>query len=267
MARMKKTFFASTVACASLFGSAADAAPSFVDRRQTLAPLHFAFDGALGIGHYDTGLPTDAASGTGPGLNLELGVGIVHHLELGFREGIRFGTEGKTARAAGYARLYDWKSFDTGGQALTNPEALVRGQLIDLEVVELSLEGRLVLPFATNTRVGTMFGVPLSFHLGRIVRLDTGGYVHIVFDSQTSNAIVLPLDLWFQVTDRFWLGPRAGFVLDNPGSDTHIPLGMGLGYQFASWGDFKAGFLFPAVDRPQGGSNFGVGAGVQLRIE
>lgn len=245
-------------------GAAADAAPPYVDRRQTLAPLNFAFDLGLGVGHYDYGR---GLAGTGPGGQFELGIGIIRHLELGFRQGARFGAEARAAGADTYARLYDWKTFDNGVSTFTNPEARIRGQLVDLEVVELSLEGRLVLPFARNTDVGTMFGVPLTFHLGRIARLDTGGYVQLVFNSATANAIVVPIDVWFQLTDHFWLGPQSGFVLANPGSNTRIPLGMGLGYQFASFGDFKAGFMFPAVDDQNGSSNFGVGAGVQLRIE
>lgn len=244
------------------------AAPDYVDRRQTLPPVTFAFDLGLGVGHYDRGSVFGAGrDGTGAGTNLELSIGIIRHLELGFRHGIRFGDEGRIAGADRYGRLYDWKTFATGDRPFTNPEARIRGQLVDLEVVELSLEGRLVLPFVPTTRVGAMFGVPLSFHLGRIARIDTGGYVAVQFYDRTPNSLILPIDVWFQLTHRFWLGPQTGVVLDNPGSNTRVPLGMGLGYQFASWGDFKAGFLFPAIDRGEGTSNFGLGAGVQLRIE
>lgn len=265
---MKIAAFATSLAAlaALTFAPAmAWAAPDWVDRRQTLTPVSFAFDLGLGVGHYDGGRPF---VGTGAGTNLELSIGIIRHLELGFRQGIRFGDEGRLASADRYGRLYDWKTFDTGGSVFTNPEARVRGQLVDLEIIELSLEGRLVLPFVPQTRVGAMFGVPLSFHLGRIARIDTGGYVAVVFaDGRVPNGLIVPIDVWFQVTNKFWLGPQTGVVLDNPGNDTRIPLGMGLGYQFASFGDFKAGFMFPAVDRTGGGSNFGFGAGVQLRIE
>ena len=260
---MRFAAFAVGLAAITLASASALAAPPYVDRRQTLPPVNFAFDMALGVGHYDYGRPT----GTGPGLNLELGVGIIRHLELGFRHGVRFGNEGRFAAADHYARLYDWKTFETGGSTFTNPEARIRGQLVDLDVVELSLEGRVVLPFATGTDFGLMFGVPLSFHLGSIVRLDTGGYIQLVTRDGTPNAIILPFDAWFQITERFWMGPRVGFVLRNPGGATDIPVGFGLGYQFARFGDFKAGMLFPAVDDPRGGSNWGVGAGVQLRIE
>jgi hypothetical protein len=264
---MKKFILSAVAAAAVTFISATvAAAPPYVDRRQTLPPVNFAFDMGLGIGHYDYG-GRFGNDGTGAGLNFELGVGIIRHLELGFRQGVRFGNEGRLGFADFYGRLYDWKTFDTGGATATNPEALIRGELVDTQIVELSLEGRVVFPFVRNTDLGMMFGVPLAFHLGQIVRLDTGGYVQVLFADGTPNALILPFDAWFQVSDRFWLGPRAGVVVRNPGGNADIPLGFGLGYQFARFGDFKAGFLFPAVDDRRGSANWGIGAGVQLRIE
>ena len=59
---------------ALVFGaSSASAAPPYVERRQTLPPVNFAFDLALGIGHYEYNRFNDAV---GTGANFELGVGI-----------------------------------------------------------------------------------------------------------------------------------------------------------------------------------------------
>ena len=260
-----KKLTSATVVAASLFLAArADAAPEFVERRLTLPTHDWAFDLGLGIGHYDFG---PNVRGAGAGLNVEGAVSVIHHLELGFRDGLRFGPDGVLGRGDQYGRLFDRETFGTRADTVSNPELRVRGQLVDLKVIELALEGRAYLPFERFTRFGMLFGVPLAFHLGAIVKLETGVYVPVIFDSPTESALSAPFNAWFQVSSKVWLGPMTGFRIDNPGARRargDFSAGFGLGYQIASFLDFKTQFLVPAVGNPD---NFGVGAGVQIRIE
>jgi hypothetical protein len=261
-----KKLTAATIVAASLFlGTPAEAAPPYVERRLTLPTHDWAFDLGLGIGHYDLG---NNVTGAGAGLNFEGAVSVVHHLELGFRSGLRFGDDGLRARGPAYARLYDRESFGTGNDLFTNPEIRVRGELVDLEIIELALEARTNVPIAMNTRFGVLFGVPLAFHLGSVVKLDTGVYVPVVFNNPTNSAVSVPFNAWFQVSSKVWLGPMTAIRIDNPGttqrSNTSLLAGFGLGYQITSFLDFKTQFLVPDVNNS---GNFGVGAGIQIRIE
>jgi hypothetical protein len=237
------------------------AAPPWVDRGLTLPRHDWSFDLGLGIGH--TG-PPDL---TGAGLNFDFAVGIVRHLELGFRSGARFGADGEATRADQYGRLFDRQTFGTGGDALANPEARVRGELIGGDVFELALEGRVVLPFERGTHFATEFGVPMALHLGRAARLDFGPYVPVVFGNPAQADVSVPFDLWIQATHALWLGPMTGFYIHGRNGGTDVSLGFGLGYSFTSYFDLKTMLLFPAINRAEGARTFGAGVGFEVRIE
>jgi hypothetical protein len=144
-----------------------------------------------------------------------------------------------------------------------------RGALVRDEVVELALEGRVVLPFADGSVAGLLLGVPMAFHLGQRVRLDTGVYVPMVFyHDDTEAGLHLPLDLWIQATRRFWIGPMTGLAFDQLGDrrgTTSLSLGLGLGYEISHALDFKAMFLFPDLNDES--RDFGAGVGLEVRIE
>lgn len=257
---------------ALLFSRTASAAEPWVERRLTLPKHDWAFDFALGIGHrqtpFLTPFGTNTRSVTGPGLNLELKVSVIEHLELGFRTGARFGDDAIFASADYYGRMYDRQSFALGNGTMANPEARIRGELVDLEVFELALEGRVVLPFDPRSRAGILFGVPLAIHIGSIVRLDTGVYIPVVFNDPTVAAFSLPFDAWFQVSNKVWLGPMTGVrVGTNSGAPTDVSIGFGLGYQIASFVDLKTMVLVPDINHSPAFREVGAGIGVQLRIE
>ncbi|MDP9152295.1 MAG: hypothetical protein M3O36_20410 [Myxococcota bacterium] len=242
------------------------AAPPWVDRHLTLPAGDWAFDFGLGVGH-----AAGDADVTAAGLNAELAVGLTSRLELGVRTGARFGAAAERAvRSDRYGRFFDRQTFGTGNEILANPEVRVRGALVRGEAVELALEGRLVAPFEVGTRAGAMFGMPLAFHLGDRVRLDTGIYVPVVFtDPDAYVELRLPLDVWIQASPRVWVGPMTGVVIVQPGktvSGADLSLGVGMGFQVTHAVDFKAMVLFPSVNR-NGGRDFGVGAGVEFRVE
>jgi hypothetical protein len=244
--------------------SPAAAAPPYVDRGVVLPRHDWAFDFGLGIGHryFD---PNYAP--TGVGLNIEGAVAVTRRIELGFRQGIRFGNDGQNVQADRYGRLFDRQTYGTYGDTFANPEFRIRGALIQGDVVELGLEGRATIPIETGSRFGSEFGMPVMFHIGRIVRLDTGIWVPVVFHDPARVYFSAPLDVWIQATNRFWIGPMTGLVYDNRNDVTDLSLGVGLGYSITHYLDFKAMFLFPGINHTEGGRNFGTGAGIQIRIE
>jgi len=256
------------VAALQLWARAGQAAPPWVDRPLTLPSGDWTFDLGLGVGHVPD--PGNNGGDVGLGVNAEMGVGLTSHVELGLRTGLRFGDDvDRGINADAYGRLFDRQTFDAGGDVLANPELRVRGALVREHVVELALEGRLVLPFADGTAAGMMFGVPMAFHLGSAVRLDLGAYLPVVFfRDDTVVALRIPLDLWIQVGPRLWLGPMTGVAFDRLGDNngsTSVSLGFGLGYEIARFVDLKTMFLFPAINDES--RIFGAGVGLQFRIE
>jgi hypothetical protein len=236
------------------------AAPPWVDRGLTLPRGDWAFDLGLGIGHIPNNL--------GPGFNFEVAAGLTHALQLGVRTGLRFTGEARAADADAYGRPFDTETYGQGNGAVANPEILLRGGLIDGRVVEFGLEGRVYVPFQTG--FGLMVGLPLAFHLGRSARIDTGVYVPVLFYEPTRTAVSFPFHLWFQITDRLWLGPLSGFRFNNPGRDLDVPLGFGLGYSVTRQFDFKTWLLFRDVTERRGDGeipDWGLGAGIEVRIE
>ncbi len=262
-------------ACVLSSAPSARAAPPWVERHLTLPAADWAFDFGLGIGH--TSGPPDV---TGVGVNAEMAVGLTSFVELGVRTGLRVGDPGERAvHGDEYGRLFDWQYFDGADGVIANPEVRVRGALVREEVFELALEGRLIVPVEGNN-AGALFGVPMMFHLGHRVRLDTGAYIPVVFGSggppgapdhvSTTVGVSLPIDVWIQASPRLWLGPMTGvefFRVGQDGSQAELSLGFGLGYQITHYLDFKTMLLFPTITQSRPGPDFGVGAGVEIRIE
>jgi hypothetical protein len=260
---MRARPFALVLAAVGLVSPGAHAEPPWVDRHVVLPEHDWAFDFGIGVAH-DEG---DAGHPTGTGMNFEAAVSPVDRLELGVRTGLRIGTDGQTTRADAYGRLFDRPSFGTNHDVGANPELRVRGALTRGEVVEVAVEGRLFLPAEHASNLGVMFGVPLLFHLGRVARIDTGVYVPVVFDSPVGAYVSLPVDLWFQVTRAFWLGPMSGVVYDAQATRANVPFGLGLGYQALRNFDIKGQFLFPELNQTEGAQTFGFGVAMEVRIE
>jgi hypothetical protein len=235
----------------------ATAAPPWVERHLTMPSGDVAFDLGMGV--------TGSQPITG-GVNLELGIGLTSRIELGFRTGVRFGDAfEREVQPDAYARLYDLQTIAAGDSAIAKPEVRLRGALVQGEVGEVGLEGRLVPPFDPRSDFGLLFGVPVALHFEGRVRFDTGVYVglgiwpHGVVD----DVVSVPIDLWIQATPRFWIGPVSDIALEQ--STVAALVGVGLGYQIVRAVDFKATALVPAPSNDV--VNFAVGAGVQIRIE
>jgi opacity protein-like surface antigen len=267
---MKRLVLALAVAAPAFVTTVAAAAPPWVDRPMTLPNHVFAGDVGIGVGH----IGTPGRDFTGPGINLEGAFGITDRVELGLRTGFRLGDDARVTQADDYARTLWTETYGTLGDAVANPEFRVRWTALTTSVVELGLDGRLVIPVEANSEPGVLFGVPLAFHIGSSARIDTGGYVGSYFYSPTAFVFTVPGYFWFQVGDKFWLGPMAAFrhfELGNRGVfrvvENRLLVGAGFGYQVASAVDLKWMFFWPRINQDRGGSEFGAGFGVQFRIE
>src|SRR5579883_2916238 len=147
---------------------------SFVDRPIALGTLHAQFEAGLGLGQY-----ADPTTGQkwGSGANLEAGIGLPFFGELSVRAGYRFGDPGKLADPSGlgvrpnglggdyYARPFDHESSNFGTDPWSNPEIRLRGQLFDLEVVQVGLETRFIVPLANGTEFSASPGAPVRIHI------------------------------------------------------------------------------------------------------
>ncbi len=253
---------------AILAASRAAAAPPWVDRHLTLPASDWAFDFGLGVSHVQPA-PPPFPDLSGVGMNAEMAVGLTSRVELGVRTGLRFGdAAARSTQGDSYGRLFDRQTFATGADPFANPEVRVLGAIVREPIVELGLEGRIVLPFEQGTSAGVLFGLPLAFHLGDRVRLDVGLYVPIVFSRPAVvTDLAIPVDVWIQATPRLWLGPMTGVHIVHIGDagEGRVSLGFGLGYQITHAVDFKAMLLFPGVNIES--RDFGAGAGFQIRIE
>lgn len=270
MARTIRTFAGPLVAMLAFgFASArpAAAADRWVNRSLTLPRLVFAGDVGIGIARQRVG-PTDI---TGAALNFEAALGITDSVELGLRTGLRFGDDSRVVGADAFGRTLFTETYGTATDTFANPELRVRWAAYSGRVVEVGLDGRFYMPVEANSRAGIMLGVPLAFHVGDILRIDTGFYVPVIFTDPTSAVISVPAYFWFQVSNKVWLGPMLGLRHVDPGgparSRDDLLVGFGLGYQVASAVDLKWMIFAPRVnDNRNEARVFGAGFGVQFRI-
>lgn len=247
------------------------AAGPWVDRSLTLPPLVFAGDVGLGVAHYRPLAGDIDRSVTGPGLNLEGALGVTQAVELGVRTGIRFGDDGKALAADAFGRTIFTETYGTNHDSVANPEFRIRWAAYRGNVVEVGLDGRFYMPIEQGSHAGIMVGVPLMFHIGGVARIDTGLYIPVVFGTATSTVLSVPAQLWFQVSNRVWLGPMIALRHVNPGGDSRsyddLLAGFGLGYQVGSSVDLKWMLLTPNANAESARARiWGGGFGLQFRI-
>jgi hypothetical protein len=250
-----------TVALLVGLAAPAAAAPPFVYRDIVLPTHDVAIDVGLGVGR----TPYGDGSISGWGLNLEIAGGITHNVELGVRTGFRLDFGGQVTRADGYGRPFETETYGTGGDDMANPELRLRWA-IARGTASLGLEGRAYIPIEHGTRFGVMVGLPLTLRLGT-VRFDTGLFVPMLFYDNTVTAVSIPLHLWIQASNTLWFGPLFGWRHWSDGGGTEYPFGFGLGSALTRAIDLKFWFLFPNINRDEGGRTFGGGVALQFRIE
>jgi hypothetical protein len=199
----------------------------------------------------------------GAGLNLEGALGLpLVGFEVGVRLGIRFGNDGKAANADTYGRLYDHETFDSGADTFTNPEIRVRHHFLALEIIELGWELRVMPPLASGTSFGLMPGIPLVVRIPRLLKVETGAYVPLVFSKDIDSGLSVPVAVWLQLGD-FFLGPQSGVRFERGGPS--VPFGFGVGYTLGGMLDLKAQ-LFSLRINDDFAKSLGGGLGVALTL-
>ena len=256
------------------WSASASADKPFVDRPLTLPILHMSADAGVGFGQFQS-LSTDAAGVTHPtgmhigwGSNVEGAVGLPFVGELGVRFGFRFGQDGADAGADHFARLFDPIVDGPGRDPFANPEIRLRGTLLDLEVVQLGLETRAILPIADSPDFALTPGVPVRVHLPTLARIDTGVWVPIAFASNTGFSVDVPAQLFFQVGSAFF-GPLTGFRYNDPGvggTSVDVPAGLGGGYTLGGILDLKVQVRTERINDSNWTQFIGGGVGAGLRL-
>ncbi|HEY3819592.1 MAG TPA: hypothetical protein VGL81_20630 [Polyangiaceae bacterium] len=292
---MRRLLLAATAGVAAValffaFAGTARAAEPFVDAPLTLPPLHFSGDFGVGFGTYQslsvdpnnpTAAPVLGGTQVGWGTNIEAAVGLPFVGELGVRIGYRFGdggiAAGSGAGADHFGRLFDPIVSQPGASNFANPEIHLRGTLFDLHVVQMALETRLIIPTDSTQIDGQNVsnfaitpGVPFRIHIPGFLRIDTGLYLPISFDANTSYSLDIPAQAFFTVGDAFF-GPVTGIRFNAPGggvdSSVDIPLGIGGGYTIAGRIDLKVQLRTERINDANWASQYlGGGLGVGLRL-
>lgn len=253
---------------------------AFVDVPLTLPPFHFAGEAGLGFGTYQATNVTVADGVTsssnstrvGWGSNFDAAIGLPFIGEIGARVGYRFGADGVDAYANHYARLFDPIMNEPGANDFDNVELHVRGSLVSVEVFELGLETRIVIPTDSQSVVALTPGVPIRVHIPGCMRVDTGLWLSVPVESNPYYVLDIPAQAYFQFGDAF-IGPQTGIRWSNPaggpgsgGSYTEIPLGVGGGYTFGGVLDVKAQLRTEHVNSSPSPWGFGGGLGLGIRV-
>ena len=114
--------------------------------------------------------------------------------------------------------------------------------------VELGVFGEVSLPLQDRERVTA--GMPLAFHLGDVVRVDTGPFIVKRFRSGDDPDLVVPFELPIGPSDHVYLGPEAGLTLPNFGNTDGF-VGFFAGYTLKSrsraLGDLGGRFRLPST--------------------
>lgn len=228
-------------------------AASFINRGLTVPSDSFELGLGLGLSHHD------AIDYTGLGVNIELAYGLSSKLELRFRTGLRFGTEGRVTGADYYGHPVETESFNPGFETLRNPELGLRIDLVGGGTAELALDTRIYLP--VDGEFGFLFGIPVALHLGSRVRLDTGIFIPILLYDNTIVDVSVPINLWFRVGGGTFFGPMTGIYFHDNGGES-VRFGVGAGTSLAYDADLRFWLLFPDVDNAD--QFFGAGVGLYV---
>jgi hypothetical protein len=135
--------------------------------------------------------------------------------------------------------------------------SLQRGQ------VEVAGYGELRIPIEGVLELSG--GVPVFLHVGDGVRLETGGFVRLIFGDQTAVNFYVPLSAPIQVSPEVFVGPEIGVeILDF--DDVAVPIGVIAGYTLgggiSSIGDLLARLTF--TDLTNGADSIRLDLGAEL---
>src|SRR5262249_37636401 len=102
---------------------------------------------------------------------------------------------------------------------------LQRGQ------IEVAAYGEIRIPVQNDLEIAG--GVPVALHVAPNLRLDTGGFLRVVFGDDTNLIVDVPLSVPIQVSPQVFVGPEVALhIVDF--KTVGLPLGVLAGYTLGS---------------------------------
>jgi hypothetical protein len=191
----------------------------------------------------------------GGGVNWEEAIGLGKDLELGVRFGARLYRGGQGLRADEFARGFELNSFGTGLAVTANPELRLAWRALrwpELPLIELGIEGRLVLPITPDPNTTAVLGVLTRFHPHRLLRVDVALWLAVTSEKFYEERLAtvagaVPLAVWFDPGRVGYLGLiqnlRHDFATRYTTGVTRRQLGAGIGGRFGAFDLLFAMFL------------------------
>jgi len=166
------------------------------------------------------------------------GVGVIDNLELGAVWPLRISPD-----------------LDLSDLSVYGKYSLQRGQ------IEVAGYAELRIPIENDLEITG--GVPVFFHIGNDVRLETGGFVRLTFGDDTTATFLVPLSAPIQVSSEVFVGPEIGLEIRDF-EDVALPMGVIAGYTLgggiSSIGDLMARLTFADVTNGTDSVRLDVGA-------
>lgn len=135
--------------------------------------------------------------------------------------------------------------------------SLQRGQ------AEVAGYGELRIPIEGDLELAG--GVPVFLHIGDGVRLETGGFVRLIFGDDTTAIFYVPLSAPIQVSPEVFVGPEIGveiFDFDDVALPVGVLAGYTLGGGISSIGDLLVRLTF--ADLTSGADSIRLDIGAEL---
>jgi hypothetical protein len=157
----------------------------------------------------------------------------------------------------------------TPGSDVDDPEMYGRFGFLD---GDFEMGGQVTLQVPTLTDTGLGLGFPMSIHVGRRLRIDTGAELELLFSDPTSTSLDAPLAFTWDVGRSGFMGLRTGVYLWDMDAMI-VPAGFHGGVAVASGHlDVSGWFMWPGFfhserHRALEAGTFELGFGLNARID
>jgi hypothetical protein len=137
---------------------------------------------------------------------------------------------------------------------------------LSLGKVDVAGYGEVRIPIEGDFEVG--LGVPVYIHLSDTLRLDTGGFMRLVFGDDVAVVLTAPLALAVQATRDVFLGPELAIEIYDF-DEVNVPLGIFGGYTIRDGGRTLGDLIgrFAIVDIENGFDAVRLDLGINLYFD
>lgn len=209
----------------------------YVERQLTMPQgmVRGTFDMTVGKFEPLTGIAFDFGAALSPVDHLE--VGFSRYRMGSFPSPELFGAFGGRGLIPLIAEGTDWVPVSrTKSSAFGDVVAYARGELPIEDVVNVAFDLGFLIPTVSNFAM--LFGLPIRFHGGKVVAIDTGVEILLgdIGEAEKTVTVSVPVNFVFNVTDEGFLMVQTGMSALDVGNDPlkSFPIGFGLGYTVAT---------------------------------